>query len=105
RSTPFGTRRQRQMCIRDSLGTVGADLAPDSRARGWIWAGSLTVATSTALLRVVSGEHFPSDVVAGAALGAAAGILIPLVHHEGGGSGDRPGSESPPAMLTVRFAF
>lgn len=45
--------------------------------------GALAGATSA--LRVSSGAHFPSDVIAGAGLGVASGVLVPLVHLE-----DRP---------------
>jgi membrane-associated phospholipid phosphatase len=38
------------------------------------------VATSTALLRVDAGQHFPSDVAAGSAIGAASGLGITLLH-------------------------
>ncbi len=37
-------------------------------------------ATATGILRVVSHEHFPTDVVAGAALGFAVGWVIPAIH-------------------------
>lgn len=39
----------------------------------------------TSALRVSSGAHFPSDVIAGAGIGIASGVLVPLVHVE-----DRP---------------
>ncbi len=41
---------------------------------------ALAVATTTAVLRVVSGQHFATDVLAGAAIGSAAGIIVPLLH-------------------------
>jgi len=53
---------------------------PDSRARPWVWAGALAVATTTATLRCVAGQHFPTDVVAGAAIGAVAGWAVPALH-------------------------
>jgi len=37
-------------------------------------------ATATAVLRVVSRKHFPTDVIAGAALGTAIGYVVPQVH-------------------------
>lgn len=45
--------------------------------------GALAGAASA--LRVRSGAHFPSDVVAGAGIGIASGVLVPLAHR-----GDRP---------------
>jgi len=41
-------------------------------------AGALTVAAGT--LRVAAGVHYPSDVLAGAALGTTIGLVIPSLH-------------------------
>jgi len=40
--------------------------------------GALAGATSA--LRVEAGQHFPSDVVAGAGIGMAVGVTVPLLH-------------------------
>jgi membrane-associated phospholipid phosphatase len=40
----------------------------------------LTTATATAILRVGARRHFPSDVVAGAALGGAIGWIVPGIY-------------------------
>ena len=39
-------------------------------------AGSSFVAVS----RVVAGDHFPTDVIAGAGVGASFGVLLPALH-------------------------
>ena len=39
-----------------------------------------TLAVVTASFRVFSGQHFMTDVIAGAALGAAIGIALPMIH-------------------------
>jgi len=41
-----------------------------------LYAGAVGVAT----LRVAAGEHFPTDVLAGAALGSGIGWLVPTIH-------------------------
>jgi membrane-associated phospholipid phosphatase len=38
-----------------------------------------SLATATAVLRVVSGNHYPTDVLAGAAIGSALGFLGPYL--------------------------
>jgi membrane-associated phospholipid phosphatase len=60
--------------------TVFDELHPDSPYRPWLWAGGLGVATAIAGIRVASGDHFVSDVVAGAALGALIGYAVPKLH-------------------------
>lgn len=42
--------------------------------------GSYTLATTTAVLRIASGNHFLSDVIAGAVIGTISGFGIPLLH-------------------------
>ena len=42
-------------------------------------AGAALVGTG----RVVSGNHFPSDVLVGAIVGTSAGVLVPALHGSG----------------------
>lgn len=53
---------------------------PESKLRFPIVAGSYALATTTALLRVASGNHFPTDILFGAALGTGIGFLVPCIH-------------------------
>jgi membrane-associated phospholipid phosphatase len=48
--------------------------------RKWIWASGLTFATTTGVLRVMSDQHYASDVLTGMAAGGLAGWLIPKLH-------------------------
>jgi membrane-associated phospholipid phosphatase len=43
----------------------------------WVWATGLTFATATAYLRVAADRHYLTDVLAGAAVGAAVGWTVP----------------------------
>ena len=43
-------------------------------------AGAYTLATAVAVTRILSGSHFVSDVLAGAAIGSFFGFLIPYIH-------------------------
>lgn len=47
----------------------------------WVVLGATeAMAAGTAALRVVAGKHFYSDVLVGAAMGAAVGLTVPLLH-------------------------
>ncbi|MHB1049394.1 MAG: phosphatase PAP2 family protein [Bacteroidota bacterium] len=56
------------------------DYFPDSEYRTAVWIASLGLASSSAILRVTSGAHFPTDVIVGAAIGSGIGYLIPYIH-------------------------
>lgn len=45
-----------------------------------IWVTSLSLASATGYLRYASGEHFPTDIIAGAAVGSLVGYFIPVLH-------------------------
>lgn len=53
---------------------------PESPLVPWVWSGSMAAAAGVGSLRILSGKHFPSDVLAGAAVGALCGYLIPAMH-------------------------
>ena len=42
----------------------------------------LPLATSVALLKIKAGYHYPTDVAAGALVGSALGVLVPVLHSE-----------------------
>lgn len=59
---------------------VFAEMYPDSIWKIPVIAGSYSVAVTMGVLRVVSGNHFVTDVLAGALLGTIIGIGIPMLH-------------------------
>lgn len=61
-------------------GEVYSRLHPDDGARDWVRAGSLGLAALTGYFRVSAGKHYPTDVLAGAAIGALIGWAIPKLH-------------------------
>jgi membrane-associated phospholipid phosphatase len=63
-------------------------------ARPWITFGVATALTAfVSYERVRSGEHFPTDVIAGSVAGASIGVLVPHLH--------RHAQEAPPVWVGV----
>lgn len=50
----------------------------------WPWVLTGVVGTSVAIERVADGRHFPTDVIVGAVMGTAVGIIVPQLHSRGG---------------------
>jgi membrane-associated phospholipid phosphatase len=65
---------------------------PKSKWRFVVWPALMAVASIEPVLRVYSGDHFPTDVIIGAVVGSAIGLLFPAVH--------RRLAKSPPKVLT-----
>lgn len=53
---------------------------PESRWRIPVTIGVYTLAAATAALRIMSGSHFLTDVLAGAVLGSIIGFAVPWLH-------------------------
>ncbi|MBI3178902.1 MAG: phosphatase PAP2 family protein [Deltaproteobacteria bacterium] len=53
---------------------------PDSPWRWAVYASGTLMALATSYARIAGGFHFYSDIVAGLAIGATAGIAVPLLH-------------------------
>ncbi len=51
--------------------------------RAWPWLVVAGVGASVGIERVAAGRHFPSDVLVGAAAGAAVGLVVPWLHARG----------------------
>jgi undecaprenyl-diphosphatase len=77
---------------------------PDSPWKTPVIAGSMGLAVTTAVLRIGSGNHFVSDVLAGAAIGGLSGFLIPWLHETEGSAEWLSVTPLPSGgMVTVRF--
>lgn len=60
--------------------SVFGRMYPDDSARTWVWGGCLAAAGTTGYLRYRAGMHFPTDILAGATIGAFAGWVVPQLH-------------------------
>jgi membrane-associated phospholipid phosphatase len=62
------------------MARVFADYHPDSKYK-WVMYGAAAAATlTTGYLRHRAGEHFPSDILLGTAVGTFSGLLTPELH-------------------------
>ena len=53
---------------------------PEGKSKYLVGAGSYALAAATAFSRIMSGNHFLSDVLTGVAIGTATGLLVPISH-------------------------
>jgi len=59
---------------------VYSDIFPNSKWKPVIWTLGVGLPAATAYLRYRAGKHFPTDVIAGYAVGATVGYLVPHLH-------------------------
>lgn len=59
---------------------VWSDFHPGSKWRPLVWGGAAALPALTGLYRVLAGKHFPTDVLAGYAVGGFCGWLVPHLH-------------------------
>lgn len=59
----------------------------DSKAAPWLWGGAAVASIATGALRMIAEKHYFTDVATGALVGAASGVVIPLLHKRGSALG------------------
>ena len=59
---------------------VYADFYPEREERGWVWVSAAVLPAVTGATRVLSGNHYWTDVVVGYVVGAGIGMLVPRLH-------------------------
>lgn len=76
---------------------------PESPYREAVWISSLALASLTGYLRYASGEHFPTDIMAGAVVGACTGFFVPWIHRFN--SENNIGLNLHPGKISLQFSF
>ena len=87
---------------------VFAEMFPDSQWKLPVGIGAFSIATATGVMRIVSGNHFITDVLAGALIGTIYGIGVPMLHQirlndDADLSVSAAFAESPAISLSVRI--
>jgi len=74
--------------------------------RRWIWGTQLALATTTGALRVMSDQHFATDVIVGMLTGSLVGWLVPALHKPGESRAPSPAvhRRAPAALAAVPVA-
>ncbi len=91
--------------------TLGVSLAmtatlEESPAAPWLWGAAAAATVTTASLRMIAEKHYFTDVAAGAAIGAACGVALPLLHRRGSplsGGSLSVGAQGPAVALSGAF--
>src|SRR5258708_18868184 len=52
----------------------------ESSAAPWLWGAAAAMSVTTATLRMIAEKHYFTDVLSGAAVGVACGLVFPLLH-------------------------
>jgi membrane-associated phospholipid phosphatase len=82
---------------------VVIDIHGPSPGTTLLWASSLSLAALTGYARFKSGVHYPTDAIAGAAVGFGIGWLVPVLHKKG--REDRVSVAAAPNLVSVSLRF
>jgi membrane-associated phospholipid phosphatase len=75
-SFPSG-HTSRAFAVATSAGMIAR--ARGYKAEPYIWIGGMTLAVASGYFRIAADRHYMTDVMAGAAIGVAAGLTVPLL--------------------------
>lgn len=62
------------------MAKVYADLNPNSNLKPLVWTSAALLPALVGFLRYCAGKHYPTDIIAGYATGAAVGFFVPYIH-------------------------
>jgi len=57
-----------------------ADYHPKSKYKPYVWVAAAVIPATIGYLRYRSGQHYPTDIFVGYAVGASIGLAIPYIH-------------------------
>lgn len=83
-------------------GSLFEQMYPRSNYRPLVWSGVLAAAAMTGYLRYTAGRHYPTDIIVGAAIGAAIGYFVSKIHEAN--LSDHSTFKTVP-ILNFRFTF
>jgi membrane-associated phospholipid phosphatase len=75
----------------------------ESAAAPWLWGAAAVISVSTATLRMIAEKHYVTDVATGAAIGAACGVVFPLLHKRGNALSVSAQGSAPLLVLSGAF--
>jgi hypothetical protein len=76
----YSGHTSKAFCSALFFASVYSTLYPRSPFRYALWPLSLGIAGTTGILRYVAGEHYPTDIIIGAAVGSLIGYGVPAIH-------------------------
>jgi membrane-associated phospholipid phosphatase len=75
----------------------------ESPAAPWLWGAAAVMSVSTATLRMIAEKHYFTDVATGAAIGAACGVVFPVLHKRGNALSVTAQASAPLLVLSGAF--
>lgn len=98
----FSGHASSSFCMAVATGTIA--FARKEKNAGWILGSGLTLAAATGTLRIAADRHYFTDVLVGAAVGSAAGFLVPHLHRPADPFSPGPTASAPRAAFTLPLA-
>jgi membrane-associated phospholipid phosphatase len=88
------------VCLHHDVFDLFGDVAADGAACG----SALAMAAATGIFRIMADRHWVTDVLTGAVVGSAIGILVPyLLHYQGGARAPLRGAPPTPIVFAPMF--
>lgn len=80
---------------------VFSDYYPNSKYKPFVWTAAVLLPAATGYTRIEAGKHFPTDVLAGYAVGGLIGYFVPFFHKKKDKTADKVSFELLPNRIGV----